>query len=30
MTGLKGIGGIRAAVEEGGTMHAGDEIHVLP
>jgi len=30
MKGLKGIGGIRAVIEEGGEISAGDGIHVLP
>jgi len=30
MTGLKGIGGIRAAIEKGGEIREGDEIYVLP
>ncbi|MEJ2467483.1 MAG: MOSC domain-containing protein [Campylobacterales bacterium] len=30
MTGLKGIGGIRAVIEEGGEIRVGDTIDVLP
>ncbi|WP_345970194.1 MOSC domain-containing protein [Sulfurimonas sp. HSL1-6] len=29
MTGLKGIGGIRAVIETGGTINEGDTVHVL-
>ncbi|MHC3993269.1 MOSC domain-containing protein [Thiomicrolovo sp. ZZH C-3] len=30
MAGLKGIGGIRAVIEIGGTINEGDMVHVLP